>query len=127
MRFLVAVAASLVFDTQPISAQEGIERTDTAEHMLSICDLSLPDTIAEVSEVVCISRLWGVGQVMIFNCQSEEAGYRVPEDLKMSGNISHGAARQAFINYMRDNPQDWGLHWAQVASFALSQTFPCEN
>lgn len=99
----------------------------TAETMMKLCVGSVPDENPEFQSMTCTFRLQGVTEVMMGNCASASMGYQPAPELSASKPPSRGAIRQAFLNYMEDHPEHWGLPWAQVATMAVSNSFPCEQ
>ncbi len=99
----------------------------TAETMMKLCSGSVTDESPEFQSMTCTFRLQGVTEVMMGNCASASMGFQPAPDLSASKPPSRGAIRQAFLNYIEDHPEHWGLPWAQVAAMAISRNFPCEK
>lgn len=99
----------------------------TAETMMKLCAGTVADENPEFQSMICTFRLQGVTEVMIGNCASASMGFQPAPELSASKPPSRGAIRQAFLNYMDDHPEHWGLPWAQVAAMAVSSSFPCKD
>jgi hypothetical protein len=99
----------------------------TAETMMKLCAGTVTDESPEFQSMTCTFRLQGVTEVMMGNCASASMGYQPAPELSASKPPSKGAIRQAFLNYMEDHPEHWGLPWAQVAAMAVSSSFPCKE
>lgn len=97
-----------------------------AETMLSFCEGTYEEENADLQSLVCTFRIQGVLSIMGENCASKQVGYDPVPTLMASPPSSNRAARQAFINYMKDNPSDWGLTWYFVLAKAMSEEFPCD-
>ncbi|MDZ4310744.1 MAG: hypothetical protein U1A24_09340 [Cypionkella sp.] len=108
----------------PANAQE-VEENYTAEKMLKLCEGSVADRDPEMQSMVCTFRLQGIISIMVENCLSISEGFSPVPALTSDRPPSRGAARQAFKNYMAENPDKWGLPWHQVVALSLSETFPC--
>jgi hypothetical protein len=120
----------LVLGFVTMSAAATAETPDvnyTAETMMKLCAGAVADENPEFQSMVCTFRLQGVTEVMMGNCASASMGFQPAPDLSASKPPSRGAIRQAFLNYMEDHPEHWGLPWAQVAAMAISGSFPCEQ
>lgn len=120
----------LVLGFLTMSAAATAETPDvnyTAETMMKLCAGTVADENLEFQSMVCTFRLQGVTEVMMGNCASASMGYQPAPELSASKPPSRGAIRQAFLNYMEDHPEHWGLPWAQVAAMAVSSSFPCKD
>jgi hypothetical protein len=76
-----------------------------------------------MSEAVTV----GETALMVENCLSISEGFSPVLALTSNRPPSRGAARQAFKNYIAENPDKWGLPWHQVVALSLSETFPCSH
>lgn len=107
------------------SAQE-VREENNAETMLSFCEGTFESENQDIQSLVCTFRIQGVLTIMGENCTSKQSGYDPVPTLSALPPTSNRAARQAFINYMKDNPSDWGLPWHVAVARAISAEFPCE-
>ncbi len=98
-----------------------------AETMLKICKGEADENDQDMQSMVCTFRIQGIIMMSVENCMSIKDGFSPTPLLTSSAPPSRGAARQAFINFMEDNPQSWSLPWHQAVALSLSATFPCEN
>lgn len=118
------IFTSLLLSANPVGAQE-IKKEYMAEEMLRLCTGEVSDLDKDIQSLVCTFRLQGVAEMMVKNCSSMELGYTPVQELSSNKPPSIRALRQAFINYMEDNPEEWGRPWFDVAALATSETFPC--
>lgn len=125
LRPLILPIASVVMFAGGVSSQE-VQEEYNAETMLSFCEGTFESENQDIQSLVCTFRIQGVLTIMGENCASKQAGYDPVPDLSALPPASNRAARQAFINYMKDNPADWGLPWHVALARAISAEFPCE-
>ena len=97
-----------------------------AETMLSFCEGDVPDATPEVQSLICTFRIQGVAEVMSRNCLTSTQGFQPHPAFTAMPPRSRGAMRQAFKNYMRENPHVWDARWAIAVMAALSEAFPCD-
>lgn len=122
---IFVVAVSLVAPSVRAQVPDDMENY-TAEVMYRLCLGTETEIRPEFQSLVCTFRLQGLVNIMIENCLSIEEGFSPAPLLTASLPPSRGALRQAFTNFMEENPAKWGLPWHVVAAMAASEAFPCE-
>lgn len=110
-----------------IAFGQEVPRDYNAEKMLQLCTGTSPDEDPKLQSMICTFRLQGASVILNENCRSIESGFAPAESLSSNSPPSQGAARQAFVNFMEDNPDNWGLPWHVAVSLAISRNFPCTN
>lgn len=105
---------------------EDVPDNYTAETMMNLCKGTARETEQDMQSMVCTFRIQGVVSMTIENCRSISAGYSPFPAFTSAVPPSKGASRQAFLNYMEDNPQVWDQVWHSVVAMALSEAFPCD-
>jgi hypothetical protein len=123
--FVWSLFGSLVFWSS--ANADGVAENYSAETMMKLCTGSVPDENPDFQSMTCTFRLQGLTDVMIGNCASVAMGFQPSPALSASRPPSRGAVRQAFLNFMEDHPEHWGVPWAQAAAMAVSGSFPCEQ
>ena len=104
-----------------------VQKEYQAEEMMRLCTGAIQGAAADTQSLICTFRLQGVGDVMSQNCYSRVEGFNPSPRLSASITASRGAVKQAFLNYMKAHPEEWGDYWANVVANALSEAFPCSE
>lgn len=114
--------------SMPVLAQdsEQVPENYNAETMMKLCKGEAEED-PDLQSLICTFRIQGVSVMASENCWSILDGHSPLSDLAASPPPSRGAARQAFLNFMEENPQVWDLPWHKAVALSLSTTFPCEN
>ncbi|MES2550064.1 MAG: Rap1a/Tai family immunity protein [Pseudomonadota bacterium] len=74
----------------------------------------------------CLGMARGTAAVMQFNCSLYQDGTSTITFFAAdSSNATYGAMIQAFINWARANPSEWGTRGELGMITALRETFPC--
>lgn len=121
----LATTLLIVFLSPTLHARE-VPKDYNAETMLNLCE-GKAEGAKELQSMICTFRIQGVSSVMIENCRSIERGFSPVPILTSESPPSRGAAKQAFINFMKANPKQWALPWGAALALALSETFPCKQ
>jgi hypothetical protein len=129
MKAVTAISTTLILVCGLTYAQDTIDVAQdyNAESMLNFCRGDVSDMSPDSQSMICTFRLQGVAEMMLHNCFSRETGFSPAPVLSAQISGSRGAIRQAFVNFMEDNPAMWGEHWSTVVAVAFSENFPCEN
>lgn len=131
MKLSVVTAIVVHMATAPLFAEEvkpdSISKDYTAEAMLELCRGNASGTAKELQSMICTFRLQGITNILILNCGSINDGFSPAPNLTAGFPPSKGAVRQAYKNFMEENPELWGKYWSDIAALAISTTFPCEN
>lgn len=109
-----------------VNAKE-VPKEYRAERMYNLCKGEVRGEDKGMQSMVCTFRLQGVVSMMIENCMSIVQGFEPMHLFASEIPPSRGAARQAFINFMKTNPDKWGLPWHIAVTMALSESFPCKQ
>lgn len=112
----VVMGLALIAPTH-IEAQE----VDTVQNFVLACDR------IGVDSGYCTGYVAGIAAMMTGNCSAMRAGYGgAPGFAAAVESHTYGAMVQAFRNWARDNPQDWGLPAVNGIIKAMVATFPCD-
>jgi hypothetical protein len=123
-------------------ASSSAVRADTVQELFQDCK----DT-ANFKRIACVKYIGGIVDVMhswgevfsdrlIFSNPSDTQAEReasaharrfILNSFSICGNITYGAAMQAFINWAERNPAEWQDHPALHIVDALRETWPCRG
>ncbi|WP_417699852.1 Rap1a/Tai family immunity protein [Pseudophaeobacter sp.] len=90
------------------------------------CQLAAAQNWERGSSSLCLGLIIGVSGMAMMNCQTARSGAAPSDILSAEGGHSYAATTQAFLNWARDNPQNWEWPAANGVAVALSRTFPCK-
>ena len=113
---VVALSAACTAQAQPLTVGE----------MLPHCEGALGDGPHHTMNGYCTGTIYGMGVVMTINCQ-ERRGDGAPRFMTMQTFPSAGAGTQAFVNWARNNPNEWQSRFSWGIANALSETWPCQS
>lgn len=75
---------------------------------------------------LCLGTIRGAAAVMQLNCSFYRDGANTVTTLAADpSDATYGAMKQAFINWARANPAEWGRRGELGMIDALRETFPC--
>lgn len=126
MRLFSGALLVVLLLVQTASGNEVPENYDS-EKMYNLCRGKVHGEDKGLQSMICTFRLQGVILMMVENCRSVERGFQPMPLFTASSPPSNRAARQAFVNFIEANPQNWGDPWHVSVIMALSETFPCER
>ena len=116
---LVSLLLALFIAPSPSHAVE----YRTVQTLLENCESN-----EAIENALCAGLISGVGSVLDFNCGYSAEGYNMPETLMADvDRVTNGALIQAFKNWARDNPENWGDTDLHGMVFAISSKFPCKD
>lgn len=114
----VILATVLALTTLPVTARAEI--TNDVQEMLGYCE---EEKGSNFLSGLCLGRLQGITTVMNYNCQNGGP----PHLSANTDGVSFGAFQQAFLNWARDNPQQWSIPWSHGLMVSIGETFPCKG
>lgn len=118
------LGAVLLCNVNIATAQNIPPNAITVSDMLSHCEESLSGEQHAIHGY-CMGNIMGIGAMMTINCVQSIDG--LPRHLKMSSLPATNAGVQAFVNWARNNPAQWGDLFIVGIMRALSETWPCET
>ena len=75
--------------------------------------------------VLCGGLVEGVAQMLVWNCVTREHGWRPDPTIVAGQPPSVEAAVEAFLDWVRDDPQRTEEEWHLGLTLALTEAFPC--
>lgn len=126
MRVLTIIALGMVVPAAATAQSIG-DMLPSCEAALALADRTNRSNVDEDS-VFCLGIAEGVMTTMWFNCEHLRSGLFSPSPiLSASFPPSRYAAVQAFVNWARENPHEWGYSAAAGMANALALGFPCDR
>ena len=114
----IALASGLALMAGSATAQ----RTNTVQELLRDCE-----AVGTQRATYCLGLVSGIGWILRLNCDSREVGWKPNPMLSAGGAPTLGAAKQAFMNWARANPQEWSTDAVAGVVLALREAFPCQE
>jgi hypothetical protein len=97
-----------------LAAASPLSRAATVQELLREC------TEGKELELHCIGYVGGIGEVM------QLMGASIGFGICSTGTITHGAIQQAFENWAKKHPENWGDRAPLGVMLALRETWPCK-
>ncbi len=97
-----------------LAAASPLSRAATVQELLREC------TEDKEEELHCIGYVAGIGEVM------QHMGASIGFGICSTGPITHGAMQQAFENWAKKHPENWGDPAGEGVMLALRETWPCK-
>ena len=123
MQILRAATVTVAIAITPFSSLAQATGDSTVQSLLSDCEAPS----GSFDSAYCLGVIQGTRNVMGVLCYEIQQGNAGNSALAADVSyITLGAARQAFTNWAKDNPQQWDIHGNLGVIMALRNTFPCD-
>ena len=99
------------------------EEARTAGELAGYCEVER----GSVESVLCGGLVEGVAQMLVWNCVTRDYGWRPDPTVVAGPPPSLEAAVEAFLDWLRDNPQKTEEEWHLGLTSALTEAFPCRR
>jgi hypothetical protein len=103
-------------------------QSTTVEQGIKYCEANFIEqpTLQQVALAnFCLGMTDGVARIMTLNCFSVKDGAKPEAYLSADPPPSTRAAVQAFLNWAKENPQEWGEEFNVGLMQSMYLTFPC--
>ncbi len=127
MKFTALLIVTVLLIAVPaLVTAQSLDRRDV-QALLQRCEVvNAGDAVGLVSEAYCVGIVEGVKAVMSAHCDLLRSGLAGNAEFAAdTGNVSTGAAIQAFENWATANPQNWSLPQSEGVMLAMNEIFPC--
>lgn len=121
----ILVIGALLCSPAPVAGQnESGTRPTNVQRLLDDCE-QYTEERGGGGGFYCLGMVAGAIEVLRLNCESAKEGLNPAPGLRSGPVPSIGAGAQAFVNWARAHPENWGTYEVWGMMMALTEAFPC--